>query len=799
MRMYFSTLSPPLALISWLCLSACEGETPAGKKSSIQATFLPEDRPSLMPLDALVGAPGDTLTIKGKELSPRISLFINDKPAKLKILDREHASFSLPEDDESELYRISFKIRSQTLHSFSLAKSSTLGSLLERPIALDFVCDSLIFKDQNGTIVRGQAKCDSPTLEACSTDGEVDCKANEVFKAANTIDAAEKILSGKSLAGVSGSAPLKPADCASDGEGGCVVDGLNFKAAKLSLFSAYDIRSSARIAGVQGGLPNCSSDGEIGCLAVGPSFAAASLSGAPAKILSGQVLGGIIGTVPLRPADCAMDNDFSCVATPAFPAVVKANVTPGLIKEGSIIAGVNGAYPSAAYPLASNTATTDLTLFQSQLTSNGAFEFFDSAGSRYTGSGDSDLVAANLRLGTVIESLSLNGTMPAVLPPAPTTLTSIFFTTPDRIVLNWTAAPGAAGYILVARSGGAVTFVPARTQTYSAGAQGSDNILYVGTDLTFVHNAIISGNSYNYAVYSYDSNRFYSAVPARTINTSLFCQGLAGGSWVAVPGDASYGTSDFCVQKFEAKDVGGVPTSQASLSPWVNISQTASISVCRALGPTYDLISNDEWLTITANIAQVASNWSSGTVGVGTINRGHSDNNPGSACAASSDDTLAWVQTDCTPKNSSGDVWNQKRTHTLSTGGIIWDLAGNVWDWTNYVIPDINAKPFVSSDGAPLSAFRELMALDSGFTSMPRAQLTPTNAQKSFWNDSWASSVYGMGQYNSGTNGSGGALRRGAVWSDGLGSGVFAADLLRAPSFSSTLITFRCVARPPSL
>jgi hypothetical protein len=353
--------------------------------------------------------------------------------------------------------------------------------------------------------------------------------------------------------------------------------------------------------------------------------------------------------------------------------------------------------------------------------------------------------------------------------------------------------------MLIARAGAAVTFVPTRNQTYTAGVQGSDTILYVGTDLTFVHNAINAGNSYNYAIYSYDAQRFYSAAPTRAINTSLFCQGLSGGSWVAVPGDASYGTNDFCVQKFEAKDVSGVPTSQASLTPWVSISQTASVSACRALGSNYDLISNAEWLTIGANIARVAGNWSSGTVGVGTINRGHSDNNPTSPCAASNDDSLAWVQTDCTPKNSSGDVWNQKRTHTLSTGAVIWDLAGNVFDWTSYVIPNNNAKPFVSADGAPLNSWREFTALDMSFGSLTRGELTPTNAQKSFWNDSWASSSSGIGRYYSGMNGSGGALFRGGPWYDGISSGLFAAFLSDSPSTTNTYVGLRCVARPPSI
>jgi hypothetical protein len=782
-----------IAAVGCLCLCACESQL------SLSGNPSPGTRPSITTPETLFAAPGDILAISGKNLSSKIALVINEEPIDLTISDDEHASFVMPESGDSQLYRLNFMLADQTINRFSLAKSSALGQLPVLPVALDLICDDLIFKDQNGTIVRGERPCSSPSMKACKADGEVHCEANELYKAAATTDAARKILAGETHGGVIGVAPLKPADCAGDGEGSCVVDGLSFKAAKLSFFSTGDFRSSVRIAGVQGSLPDCSADGEIGCFVVGPSFAAASLSGASAKLLTGQSLAGIPGAAPLMPSNCSADNDTNCVATPPFPAVVKANVTAGLIKNGSVIAGVSGAYPSASYPLASNTSAPDLTSFQTQVTTNGSFEFFDSAGSRYTGSGDSDLVAANLRFGTAIEGLSLTGIMPAVLPAAPTTLTTLFFTSPDRMVLNWTAAPGAAGYILVARAGAAVTFIPSPTQTYAAGAQGSDTILYVGTDLTFIHNGILSGNSYNYAIYSYDANRFYSAAPTRAINTSLFCQGLAGGSWLAVPGDASWGTSDFCVQKFEAKDVGSLPTSQASATPWTSISQSTSVLACRALGPNYDLISNAEWLTIVTNIAQVASNWSSGTVGLGTMNRGHSDNNPAMACPASSDDTLGWLQTDCTPKGSSGDVWTQKRTHTLSTGAVIWDLAGNAWDWTSFVIPNNSVKPYVSTDGSPLGSWREFNAVDSGFTGMSRNQMILTNAQKSFWNDGWATSAYGLGQYVAGNSGSGGASRRGAAWHLASVSGVLALALNYSSIDVDSAVGFRCVARPPSL
>ncbi|MBC7533881.1 MAG: hypothetical protein H7318_20130 [Oligoflexus sp.] len=329
--------------LAWLSLAsaACESKLyTTGNAGDMRF------RPSIDPIDAIYASPGDVLSIKGKNLSSKVSLSINDEITPLTITDSENASLTLPEGGDSDLYRLNFKIQDQTLQSFSLAKATALGNLPVIPVGLEYICDNLIFKDQSGGIVRGGAKCGSLAMAPCSSDGEIDCRANPSYKAASTADAARKIMSGESLAGVSGTAPLKPADCIADGEGGCVVDGLSFKAAKLSLYAAADIRSSVRIGGVLGSLANCSTDGEIGCRVVGPSFSAASLSGASAKILTGQSIGGIGGSAALVPSPCAVDNATNCVASSAFPAVVKANVTAGLIKAGTIIAGVNGAYPS---------------------------------------------------------------------------------------------------------------------------------------------------------------------------------------------------------------------------------------------------------------------------------------------------------------------------------------------------------------------------------------------------------------------------------------------------------------------
>ena len=103
------------------------------------------------------------------------------------------------------------------------------------------------------------------------------------------------------------------------------------------------------------------------------------------------------------------------------------------------------------------------------------------------------------------------------------------------------------------------------------------------------------------------------------------------GTWVLVPGDATYGTKDFCVMKYEAKcsntwgDLCTIasdsPISQAANTPWTEIDQRDAKTECASLGKGYHLITNDEWMTIAANIAAQASNWS-GSIGTSNLTGG---------------------------------------------------------------------------------------------------------------------------------------------------------------------------------
>ncbi|MEK7721808.1 MAG: hypothetical protein AAB359_05410, partial [Elusimicrobiota bacterium] len=89
----------------------------------------------------------------------------------------------------------------------------------------------------------------------------------------------------------------------------------------------------------------------------------------------------------------------------------------------------------------------------------------------------------------------------------------------------------------------------------------------------------------------------------------------AGGEWLFVPGNSSIGTNDFYVMKYEAKNVGGVATSQAAVTPWVSITQTDSITQCAALGSGYHLLTIAETQTINRNIEAQTANWANGTIG----------------------------------------------------------------------------------------------------------------------------------------------------------------------------------------
>ncbi|PKL31945.1 hypothetical protein CVV43_00650 [Candidatus Saccharibacteria bacterium HGW-Saccharibacteria-1] len=234
--------------------------------------------------------------------------------------------------------------------------------------------------------------------------------------------------------------------------------------------------------------------------------------------------------------------------------------------------------------------------------------------------------------------------------------------------------------------------------------------------------------------------------------------------FIAVPGSATYGTSDFCVMKYEAKDNGsGLPVSKYDTNPWVNISYDNSVTKSAAACSGCHLISEAEWMTIAQNLTSVADNWSGGSVGSGYIYSGHNDDAPAYALEASGDDGQGYYL----ETNTGG---KQKRTLTLTNGEVIWDLAGNVYERTSGEI--IGSQPGVI--GISGYGWKEWSAVNNGV--IPTVNPFPVNANALA--STWNASSNGIGRlYSNIDETADRTFVRGGDWNYGTPAGIYSLNL----------------------
>lgn len=263
--------------------------------------------------------------------------------------------------------------------------------------------------------------------------------------------------------------------------------------------------------------------------------------------------------------------------------------------------------------------------------------------------------------------------------------------------------------------------------------------------------------------------------------------GLCPTGWIMIPGNASLGTTDFCVMKYEAKQRDGVPQSISDGTPWVSINQPDSAGNCSRIGA--HLCTAKEAQTISRDIESVAANWKNNVIGT-CLYGGHIDNDPANALAASTDNNPysgtndAATDTfecpfDTTPGGSDGK--EQRRTFNLSNGEVIWDWSGNVWEWlSNTCTGGTGAGNWDST-----AAWQEWTA--SAFDDYERATLGPSS---SVWDAN-----NGTGRYY-GCTANGNAFIRSGGWDGGVYAGVFTLYLSNAPSGVGTSVGFRCCMVP---
>ncbi len=189
-------------------------------------------------------------------------------------------------------------------------------------------------------------------------------------------------------------------------------------------------------------------------------------------------------------------------------------------------------------------------------------------------------------------------------------------------------------------------------------------------------------------------------------------------NFAPIAANASFYNAPFCVAKYETKCTGSacatvvparigptanaVATSQAADLPWYGLTIALSRTACENLNagqtPTrFTIINNPQWMNIAREIELNDLNWSSGTKYSGMMNRGHTDGNPSSKLAADLD-SLPYSGTGNSASDGLNAGWEQKRTHVLANGKIIWDFSGNITEWVDWNVPQIE-RAYRFSDG----------------------------------------------------------------------------------------------------
>lgn len=295
-------------------------------------------------------------------------------------------------------------------------------------------------------------------------------------------------------------------------------------------------------------------------------------------------------------------------------------------------------------------------------------------------------------------------------------------------------------------------------------------------------------------------------------------------NWVVVPGNPTYNTEDFCLMKYSAKNSGGVVASSDDINgdgsflsntytggtavssptdqPWANISQTDAITAAQTANVGAHLMTENEWMTVAHNILAQPANWcdadgsncgnAPGTAGK-VLASGHNDSTPSMPLESSTNDAEACFGTVTAGTNTAcgAEAGTQKRTLTLSNGAVIWDLVGNVFQWTT----GTETRGNIPSNGGSGGTFE--YNTDTGFgLPVPDDYGTLGYTNPAIHNPAAASwgVANGLGfLYSDFSSGSPAvvAFVRGGAWDFGPASGAFTLALVLTPSDADSFIGFR--------
>ena len=492
--------------------------------------------------------------------------------------------------------------------------------------------------------------------------------------------------------------------------------------------------------------------GHAGSFTSGATAAAGDIMNGLTAGVNGTI---ITGTLPTRTLSPSSNNVLAGYYNATTLSAVDADLAAGNIAVSTVIFGVTGTYTSDANAVAADMLSGKTAYINGvKITGSLATQTLDPASNNVNAgyynattlsAVDADLAAGNIAVSTVI--FGVTGTY-----------------TNDATAVAADMLSGKTAYVNGVKITGNV---PAGSNV--SGGEGLKT--FTITDGLYSGNKTATANDADLAAGNIKSGVTIFGV-AGTLETAPPAPAV-GGTWLLVPGDSSLGTMDFYVQKYEAKNVSSLPTSQASGTPWVSVTQTEAKNRCEALGAGYHLLTMEEAQTINRNIENTAWNWTGGSVGSGGLWRGHTDNSPANSLAADitgDPDDDPYVGTG----NTTPSI--ERRVHQLSSGQSLWDWAGNVWEWVDMTCTAGTGAGYWYNSAAWVEWS------DGNLSDYEKGRAGPAGAY---------TSTHNAGRYY-GCSVTGNAVFRGGSWYNDATAGVFAFDANVAPSYSSTGIGFRC-------
>ena len=257
-----------------------------------------------------------------------------------------------------------------------------------------------------------------------------------------------------------------------------------------------------------------------------------------------------------------------------------------------------------------------------------------------------------------------------------------------------------------------------------------------------------------------------------------------------VPGDPLYAPQDFCIAQFEARATASLITPTGVVIG--NVLRDDANAQCMALGAGYSLPSNEQWQMVARDIELTTENWSGwqmtapSALNVGNYDIEQGDVDVTNPCATPG---FGVRFPNCT--NHASSDFARKRSHVLSNGALVWDLAGNASEWVSGPVPAGAANS--SSCSLPSMLVK---------TFGPARSYDASNCGIYTNNGTWPQ-LYGLGVlegsgsdriwrgFSSGTSGS--------PWNNC--NGVFYANVnsyYGSDAHTSPSLGFRCAYQPPS-